>query len=468
MAVYWAYLGFLPIAAFCFARLPLRTAILLVLIGGWWLLPVARYGPGAPGTNSPWWITGIGLPSDMMVTKAWVAPVAAFVGAAVWNLQALRDWRPRWIDLPMAGWCLWPLLDHVGSANPPALLASLYLTGAWGLPWLIGRVWFPGADGARALTRGIALSGLANVPVAIIEGLRPPMLYGLVYGPHPYRFDGINRYVGYRPIGFLENGNLYGLWAALAAFAALSLLRDKETSSRRWIALAIVNVIVALASQSVGAIILLAIGAALLAVWRSRIVMPAVISAAMLLLIAAAVHLSGILPIRELAQTPAGEHLIGLMRSIGRGSFLWRISQDTKTLPTITAHPWLGTGQWDWWRPYHTRPWGQPILLIGQYGLIGLTLAWGSLLIPCAVALKRARDQFNPALPLGILVLLALADAGLNAFFFSPAILAAGAIAVTRKGKGAPRVWRGENQRSRPRLPKGGGESAAAKRNHKA
>ena len=459
MAVYWAYLSFLPIAALCFARLPLRTAILLVLIGGWWLLPVARYGPGAPGTNSPWWITGIALPSDMAVTKAWVPPLVAFVGAAVADLRSLRNWQPSWIDLPMAGWCLWPFIDHIGSANPPALLASLYVTGAWGFPWLIGRVWFSDAGGARALTRGIALSGLANLPVAIIEGVRPPMLYGLVYGPHPYRFDGIDRYVGYRPIGFLENGNLYGLWTALAAFAAISLLQDRETSSRGWVALAIINVIVALASQSVGAIILLAVGTALLAMWRSRLVMPALIGAAALVVLAAAIYLSGILPIRELAHTPAGEHLIGLMRSIGRGSFFWRISQDTKTLGTITAHPLLGTAQWDWWRPYHTRPWGQPILLIGQYGLIGLVLAWGSLIAACAVAVKRARElrggTFDPALPLAIMVLLALADAALNAFFFSPAILAAGAIAVGRKGRGATGVWRGENQRSRPRLPRG-------------
>jgi hypothetical protein len=81
------------------------------------------------------------------------------------------------------------------------------------------------------------------------------------------------------------------------------------------------------------------------------------------------------------------------------------------------------------------------------------------LIATCAVAVKRARElrggTFDPALPLAIMVLLALADAALNAFFFSPAILAAGAIAVGRKGRGATGVWRGENQRSRPRLPRG-------------
>src|SRR4051794_17998458 len=133
MAVVLAYLCFVPVAALCFARLPLRTAILLVLIGGWWLLPVARYGPGAPGTETPWWITGIALPSDMLLTKAWIPPLVAFAGAALCGPETLRKWRPAPIDLPMALWCLWPLASGLArSADPPGWLASLYVAGAWG------------------------------------------------------------------------------------------------------------------------------------------------------------------------------------------------------------------------------------------------------------------------------------------------------------------------------------------------
>jgi hypothetical protein len=439
MAVVLAYVCFVPIAALCFARLPLRSAILLVLIGGWWALPVARYGPGAPGTLNPWWITGIALPSDMLLTKAWIPPLAAFAGAAVRGRDALKRWRPAWIDLPMAAWCVWPLFDGLGGGNdPPSWVSALYVTGAWGLPWLIGRVWFEANEGRLAVARAVALSGLANLPVALVEAFRPGWFYGLLYGPHPFRFDGVDRYVGHRPIGFFENGNLYGLWAALAAFAALALLRNREVKGRRWVALAAINVAIALASQSVGAIILLGIGLALLAIWRLPAFLPLLAGAAVLLLLAAAVHFSGLVPVQSLARTPAGERVIGAMRGIGRGSLLWRVSQDSKTLATIAAHPIGGTGQWDWWRPYRTRPWGQATLLLGQYGIIGLLLAWGALIAACAAALVRRRQSGDrlsndPALPLAIMVLLALADAGLNAFFFFPAILAAGAIAGSRK-----------------------------------
>ena len=408
-----------------------------MLIGGWWLLPVTQYGPAALTIPTPWWVVGIALPSDMLVTKAWIAPLVAFTGAAIREPQRLRNWRPTLFDLPMAAWCLWPLADGLRSpANPPGWLASLYVTGAWGLPWLIGGVWLSDPEGRLKLTQAIALSGIANLPVAIIEGARPAMLYRLIYGPHPFLTDGIVRYVGYRPLGFFEDGNLYGLWAALAAFAALAVLRDREGRAAGWMALAILNVAIAIASQSVGAIFLLGIGVALLLMWRLPIFLPALAGAAALALLLAAIHFSGAVPVQALGRTSAGQHLIGAMRGIGRGSFLWRVSQDSKTLATISAHPLGGTAQWDWFRPYGTRPWGQALLLIGQYGLVGLALAWGALVAACGAALIRMRrlgetSMSDPALPLAIMVLLALADALLNAFFFSPAILAAGAIAVS-------------------------------------
>lgn len=435
MAVVVVFLVFVPIAAICFARLPLRSAILTVLIGGWWLLPVGHYSPGGVGTSLPWWITGTALPSDMLLTKAWIPPLVSVLGGALRDWESVRTWRPEAIDAPMAFWCVWPLLDGFGGAPTPApWLATLYICGSWGLPWLIGRLWFAGRDGCLSLTRAIAFSGLANLPVAVIEGTRPPMLYGLIYGPHPFRFDGIARFVGYRPIGFLEHGNLYGLWTAIAAFAAVWLVGDRGRKGGGWIALAIANVVVMLASQSTGAIILFVVGLAVLAMWRSRDFPVLMVVVAVALLLVGAIHLSGVVPLQAIARSPAGENVIGMMRATGRGSFLWRVSQDTKTLASIHAHLIGGTAQWDWWRPYRTRPWGQPFLLIGQYGVVGLLLAWGSLLGACIAAFARLRKWQNrlagdAALALALVVLIALADATLNAFFFSPAILAAGAIA---------------------------------------
>lgn len=423
----------------------MRPAILLVLIGGWWVLPVGHYAAGASGTEIPWWITGIALPSDMLVTKAWIAPLAAFAGAVVRDPAALRRWRPGWLDLPMAAWCLWPLIGGLRPAPDPApWLSALYVAGSWGLPWLIGRIWFARPGESRLILRAVALSGLANLPIALIEGVRPARLYGLVYGPHPYRLDGIERYLGYRPIGFLEHGNAYGLWAALAAFAAIWLaLRERDgPRGGRWIALAGMNVAIALASQSIGALLLLGLGLVVLALWRLPIFLPVIAGVSILLAAAGAVHFSGVVPLQTIARTSGGEKVIAAMRSIGRGSFLWRVSQDAKTVPGLAAHPVTGTARWDWWRPFGIRPWGQPLLIMGQFGLVGLLLVWGALIGAVVAALRRLRSSGerigqDAALPLAILVLLALADATLNAFFFSLAILAAGAIAFERPPQGA-------------------------------
>ena len=439
MAVILAYILIWPLTVLCFWRLPLRVAALLVLLGGWLLLPVALYAPGASGTDFPWWIVGTALPSDMLLTKAWIAPLASFIGAAISSFDTIRKWRPSAIDLPMALWCLWPLVDGLLSPDPAPSpwLSSLYVTGAWGLPWLIGRMWFADASGGLILAQGLAVSGIACLPIALVEGVRPAMLYGLLYGDHPFRFDGVQRYVGYRPIGFFENGNLYGLWTALCALVAVWLAVNFRRLDRGWIwgLVAVVNLLIALASQSVGALILLLVGMALLLMWRLSWVLPLVATAAAALFILGIVHLSGVIPLQSLVREGVGQKVVGAFREVGRGSFTWRVSQDTKTLGTVAAAPFGGTARWDWWRSYNTRPWGQALLLIGQYGLIGFALAWGSLAVAAGaglVRLRRGADRLDKgsALPLAIITLLALTDAVLNAFFFSPAILAAGAVAA--------------------------------------
>ena len=88
------------------------------------------------------------------------------------------------------------------------------------------------------------------------------------------------------------------------------------------------------------------------------------------------------------------------------------------------------------------------MLMIGQFGLIGLALAWGSLAAAAMAALVRLHRhgvqlREAAALPLALIVLFSLADALLNAWFFAPAIVAAGAVA------GYPRQPRGEASAAR-------------------
>lgn len=437
----WVDLAFALVGIAAFRWLKAETAALAVLLGGWILLPVGAYPSDSTGSAFPYWIIGLALPSDVTFAKAWVAPVVALAGSALCATARWRELRPVWLDLPVALWCAWPLLAarFAPSADPSGPAAALYLTATWGATWLLGRLHFGRREARLRLVAGLALAALACLPIALIEGAAGPVLYGWLYGPHPFRFDGADRYLGYRPIGFFEHGNQYGLWTSLCALAAVWCVVAARRSGGRIdshrAALAAVAVTIAVAAQSVGALLLAAGGALLLGAFRWVRPRSIVIGLVGLLVLAGAVYLSGIVPFERIGRhTAFGQEVMAAFRSIGRGSFTWRISQDQKLLGDALHHPVFGAAAWDWWRPRGTRPWGLPTLLLGQFGLGGLVLAFGSPLAPLlrAAWLAPRRSGWRvEALPmlLATLVGLALADALLNSFIFFPALLVAGALA---------------------------------------
>jgi hypothetical protein len=81
-----------------------------------------------------------------------------------------------------------------------------------------------------------------------------------------------------------------------------------------------------------------------------------------------------------------------------------------------------------------------PLLVTGQFGLIGLALCFGLLLAPAVRAGLRgsagaASGGDAAATVMATLVVLTVADALLNSFIFFPALLAAGGLAFARSAK---------------------------------
>jgi len=431
------YLGWAVAALAMFRFSRPATAALASFLGGWILLPVGSYPPGSADTVFPYWIAGLALPSDMTLTKAAVAPAAAFLGVLLFDRQALTRLRPVWLDAPVVLWCFWPALASAVSAEPrPApALAVTYLAAAWGLPWLLGRLYVASAEGRLLLVKGLVLSALACLPFSLVEGVLGPVAYDAVYETHPFRLDGAVRYVGFRPLGFFENGNQFGLWVSLCALAALWLAVSSGRALWKWSAVVLSTM--ALAAQSVGAIALLALGAA--ALWAFGRVRPRLLvsGAALLIAIGGGVYLSGAIPFQAIAKdTGWGRAIVSSMRDAGRGSFTWRIAQDQKLLADAVARPLSGSAQWDWWRAKATRPWGLALLIVGQFGLVGLLFAFATLLGPALRTAWKvpAGSAWQPAglpLMLATLAVLTVVDALLNSFIFFPALVAAGGLAAS-------------------------------------
>ncbi len=432
-------------ALIAFKLLPSRTAALAVFFGGWLFAPVGVFPEGssqAGQSGHPFWILGSALPSDMLLHKAWVVPCAVLLGALVFDRASLRRFRPTWFDAPLLLWCAWPVLQSLLLVDQPRLdaaVASLYLVGTWGLTWFIGRVYCTGTEGLFALARALALSAVACLPFALLEGLAGAQIYGWFFEPHPFRHDGNERYLGWRPLGFFENGNQYGLWISLCALVAAWLAWSRGVADRRWRALAWVVLAMALAAQSIGGLLLAALGAVVL--WLSSRLRPRWMATGALTaaLAVSAVYVSGAVPVARIANdTALGRAAVGAIKSVGRGSFTWRIAQDQRALPLAMAQPLAGTGQWDWWRAQPSRPWGLAMLVLGQFGLVGAALSASVLLLPAArVAWTAPRgDPRAPqALPwlLAVVVLLSMLDAVLNSFVFFPAVMIAAALSTDER-----------------------------------
>jgi hypothetical protein len=251
-----------------------------------------------------------------------------------------------------------------------------------------------------------------------------PWLYSAVFGQHPFQLEGASRYLGFRPMGFFEHGNQYGIWMALAALAATFRCLRRSPRSGRAIAVAVLLVFGACASQSMGAVILLVVGCVWL-VMSNKARRLTVIASGLLLAIGGAAYISGKLPVERWAfETKFGQTAIAVLRVTGRVSLAYRVRRDQMSLPIIFREPLTGYGVWDWWRPMKSHPWGLPLLIAGQYGVISLLLIATVLMAGPVRQLFQRRSSI-----LSLIVVIAAADAWLNSFIYFPAILACAALA---------------------------------------
>jgi hypothetical protein len=419
-----SYLACLPMSLIAFKFLPRPYAPWICLIGGWVLLPPAIY-PIPPSQGFPFWIIGSSLPSNVLINKIWIAPLATCFASLIFDARRWRHSSLNIWDACVCTFCLWPILQEVlaGRASPAGWIASLYLAGSWALPWWLGRLYLRAKADFQAF--GLVFVGMffLLLPVAAFEGVTDIRIQTLMFGEHPFAGDGVERYLGYRPQAFFEHGNQYGLWCAAATITALWLVRQKQLAP----SIAAILATMTMASQSVGAIGLLLLGALALSwVGSFKIVHKFGIWVILLAAFAVGLLIAGLIPLREFVeQSGAGQALLDAIRSTGRGSFAWRVSQDLKVASLLREQLILGHGQWDWFLPVGTRPWGFPLLAIGQFGVIGLIL----LLLPftrsISAALHQAATGAEAAKLTAVLMIIAALDAILNSFLLWPFVVLA-------------------------------------------
>ena len=254
----FALIAWVPLSLLAFRRFPIRVALLINFVGGWAVLPAARYID--QGVEFPYWILGTSLESDYFITKATILGFAGILGVYLFDRTSFKRFELTVWDLPMGMWLIAPLLSAI--ANPgnykEGWIGEIYQLLAWGSPYLIGRLYFTDTQSLRLAAKSFVIGGLAYIPFCIVEFFTGPRIYQFIYGYLPYQWTGANRFIGYRPIGLLENGNQLGIWMATATLIALWLWRRRTATNILGIPIlpvAIALFLVTILCQSTGAIL---------------------------------------------------------------------------------------------------------------------------------------------------------------------------------------------------------------------
>jgi hypothetical protein len=276
------------------------------------------------------------------------------------------------------------------------------------------------------------------VPICLFEICSGPQLYAFFYGYQPYRWVGAERYIGFRPIGFLEDGNQLGIWMAAATLLAVFLAAHRRVGSilglpMGWIAAGLAAV--TLLCQSAGSIFLL-LSLIPLTLFRQRSLLRVSITALVLGVLAFALfRMTNLVSLRTLAhQNGPVRALSTELTNMGRHSLAWRLSRDEGHIVVALQKPILGSGQWNWWQNGDPRPWSLWLLVFGMYGLVGL-IAFGAILFLPALraawppAERNASHEPDIRLAIAALILMVAIDNLLNSAMILPHLLVMGGLA---------------------------------------
>jgi hypothetical protein len=445
-------IGWIPLGIYLFRRYPVRVAILANFLGGWAILPGANYTPTTE--VFPYWILGVCLPTNYFLTKPIVIGLAGLAGVLFFHFEDWKRYRPGIYDLPIALWCCVPLLSglaHWGTLSE-GLVDAAYQAIAWGVPWLLGRAYFSDHGSLLLAAKACVVAGICYVPICLLEIGTGPWLYALFYGYQPYRWIGAERYLGFRPIGFLEDGNQLGIWMAAATLIAISLsvhrLMERVLGlPMGWVAAGLAGA--TLLCQSAGSILLLLLLLPLTLLKRRAVLRASVALLVLGIVSFALFRMTNLVSLRALAQRSGIVHSIATdLASIGRQSFAWRLARDESSISLALQKPLVGSGEWDWWRNNGSRPWGLWILVFGMYGLAGL-IALGSILflpvIRTAWSSSGGNDSDNSNLRLALVavILMIAFDDLLNSAMMLPYLLIMGGLIsgkarIVRKSRISP------------------------------
>lgn len=437
--VHIAMLGFIPLVLGLFLTIPPRRAIIAGYLIGWLFLPVYGYHlPGIP---------------DYSKTSA--VEYALLLCIVLFDFGRLMRFRPRWFDVPVIVMVVGAFLTSVvnGLGAYDGMSQALNTATMWGMPYLVGRLYFSDMDGARELAIGIVIGAVIYVPLCLWEIRMSPQLHAWVYGFSPQNALEWARYGGYRPLVFMGSSLMTAMWITTAMLVAFWLWTTRSVRSiMGWPILWLLGALTltSLLTHAAGAMLLSIFGGGALyfgRMLRTPLLLIALMAAPPIYMTARLAGWSGedLIDVASATLGPARAESLG-----------YRMKNENLLSAHALDQPVLGWGGWGRNRVYDETGKdisvtdGLWIIELGEFGIVGLVSVYLMILLPPALVLWRFRGRLwtaaaAPVMVLATLLILHGMDDVLNAMVNPIFILAMGGLIALRPGAGptpAPRRTR--------------------------
>ena len=388
---YLVLYGWIPVVLVLFARFKPHVACTVAMLGQFLLLPASL-------TVDPPLLP----PLDRHV----IGGIGALLGFALFvRPSAQAPLQRRWPLVLLAVQVLIALATTLFNREPiiigPLVLPGLtpydgigdafIRTFGIAVPFYLGMRVVRSLEQLVTVLKIIAVAGLLQVPIVMVENRLSPQLHANLYGVFPHNFLQHIRAGGFRPVGLTSHGLEFALFMATATVAMAGLARAKLRVVRvRAMALLPVMLMGLVFCRSLGPLIYgLLIPATIFLLstrWQARVVA----------ILIAVVLLYPLTRSRDLFPTETVVELANRLSPDRAQSVGFRFHHEDRLLDKANERPLLGWGGWGRNRIFDRETGrdesvtdGYWILELGRFGLVGF-LSFFVLLTAPAYLVSRA------------------------------------------------------------------------------
>ncbi len=392
-------------------------AVVISMLAGWLFLPNWSFDiPAIPDYDKVMAVNG-----------------SVVLAIILFDMDLLLKFRPHWWDLPMLFWCLTPmmssLLNELGFWD--GISSQMSNVIIWGLPYLIGRLYFNKISNQKLLMQGLIAFVIVYFPLILLESRIGAQLHVLVYasvgGSGSYETVDWFGPLRYRPSGFLQTGLAVSMFVAsgmIAGWSLWSIGRQRKLGPMPQSIAVTLAIISNILCKTLGGFTLAWTGIfALICVrhLRIRIVIVALVMVAPAYV---AMRTAGLWSVQNFAD------FIGENISEARaGSLGFRLRNEDILIDKALDRPVFGWGRFGRARVYDENEKdisitdGLWIIEFGNYGLSGLIMMLAFQAVPVIVVLVKTprrmwnHPSFAPTTAMAIIVCLNAIDNLPNAMY---------------------------------------------------